>query len=380
MRIKVLIVFVIIYILSAFSWLTFSLYNNTNTDYALKFNLLKAGLNACILQVIQNAEDQQLGKDSTYNYYLKQMQLDVNPAMLQEFVKEEFKGNYVVFFQEINNTDKIIEIKINPDTLRSLQFNRTRQQNIWIYQSLLLLLLVGLGIYGVYYSIDNIYKLNKRQNNFLLSVTHEFKTPIAAIRLMLQTSKNPKINEEKKTELIDKSIENTFRLEDLTENMLAATRVGNKNYQLTFTVIDFTEMIKQVARSQKHNGELLADITEGILVKGDELMVKMAVNNLVSNAYKYSNGQPVKLKLFKKGKYVQLWVEDQGIGVPKTERKNIFKKFYRVQNEETRETKGTGLGLFIVKQTATRHGGSISYRENKPTGSVFILSFPIWES
>ena len=143
MRIKVLIVFVIIYILSAFSWLTFSLYNNTNTDYALKFNLLKAGLNACILQVIQNAEDQQLGKDSTYNYYLKQMQLDVNPAMLQEFVKEEFKGNYVVFFQEINNTDKIIEIKINPDTLRSLQFNRTRQQNIWIYQSLLLLLLAA---------------------------------------------------------------------------------------------------------------------------------------------------------------------------------------------------------------------------------------------
>lgn len=379
MRIKVLIVFVIIYILSAFGWMTFTLYNNTNTDYALKYKLLKAGLNACILQVIQNAEEQQLGNDTAFNYYLKQMQLKVNPSQLEAFVKQEFKDNYVVFIQDLNGKDKVVDIQINPQTLRNLEFNRSRQQNIWLYQSLLLLFLVALGIYGVYYSIDNIYKLNKRQNNFLLSVTHEFKTPIAAIRLMLQTSKNPKIKEDKKLELIEKSIENTFRLEDLTENMLAATRVGNKNYTLDFTVIDYSDMVKQVVRNQKHQGEIKSAVEDNIAIKGDELMVKMAVNNLVSNAYKYSDGKGVNLILERKGKFAQLRLEDQGIGVPKSERKNIFKKFYRVQNEETRETKGTGLGLFIVKRTADRHGGSIAYRENKPAGSVFILNFPLWE-
>ncbi len=376
MRLKVLIVLVIIYILAAFAWLTFSLLNYSNTDYKLKNDVLKAGLNACILQVVQNAKNGNLGEDSTTSYYLKQLQLDLNPNELQDFVFQRFNNNYIIQFEEIQQDKSVIQISINPSKLKGLELERMQQRNIWLYQSILLLILVAAGIFGVYYSIDSIYKLNKRQNNFLLSVTHEFKTPIAAIRLMLQTSKNPKVNNEKKDELVDKSILNTYRLEELAENMLTAMQIENKKYQYSIGDVDLSEMVHQVISNQKIKGDINAEIEDGILINGDGFILRMVVNNLIENAFKYSGNQPIDIALYRKGNKKILEVKDVGIGINKEDYKNIFKKFYRVQDEETRTTKGTGLGLFIVKQAIERHGGKVSVSANKPKGSVFTILLP----
>ena len=372
MRVKVLIVLVIVYILAAFAWLTFSLLNYANTDYKLKNDILKAGLNACTLQVMQNAKNGNLGADSTETYYLKQLQIDFDSTQLKSFIKQRFSNSYIASIATVG-IDKVVQLSINPTKLRQLEEERFQQRNIWLYQSILLLVLVASGIYGVYYSIDSIYQLNKRQNNFLLSVTHEFKTPIAAIRLMLQTSKNPKVKEEKKAELIENSIQNTFRLEELAENMLVSMQIENDKYQYALSKIDLSEMLNQVIDNQSIKGEITGTIEPGITLTGDGFIMRMVANNLIENAFKYSNNQPIEVNLYMQGTKKVLEVKDIGVGIAKEDYKKIYKKFFRVQDEETRTTKGTGLGLFIVKQAVERHRGKVAVMANKPRGSVFIV-------
>jgi len=376
MKVKILIVFVIVYILTAFAWLTFSLLNYANTDYNLKNNVLMAGLNACTLQVMQNAKNGKLGNDTTQEYYLQQLKIDVDTVRLKAFVQDRFNGNYLAEISQISKKQKLVQLFINPSKLEDLELERFQQRNIWIYQSILLLVLVASGIYGVFYTIDNIYQLNKRQNNFLLSVTHEFKTPIASIRLMLQTSKNPKVKEEKKAELIENSIQNTFRLKELAEKMLVSMQIENYKYQYALSEIDLSEMATQIIENQNIKGEITGNLTAGIRVQGDNFILPMVINNLIENAFKYSNDQPIEVNLFERNNQKIIEVKDQGIGIPKEEYKNIFKKFYRIQEEETRTTKGTGLGLFIVKEAIERHNGSVWVGVNDPKGTIFrvILS------
>ena len=168
MRVKVLIVLVIVYILAAFAWLTFSLLNYSNTDYKLKNDVLLAGLNACTLQVMQNAKNGNLGSDPENEYFLKQLKIDLEVNKLKEFVSERFNDNYLAKIENIGAGSKVVQLSINPVKLAELESERSTQRNIWLYQSILLLVLVAGGIYGVYYSIDSIYQLNKRQ---LLSVS-----------------------------------------------------------------------------------------------------------------------------------------------------------------------------------------------------------------
>ena len=375
MRVKVLIVLVIVYILAAFAWLTFSLLNYANTDYKLKNDILKAGLNACTLQVMQNAKNGNLGADSTETYYLKQLQIDFDSTQLKSFIKQRFSNSYIASIATVG-IDKVVQLSINPTNLQQLEEERFQQRNIWLYQSILLLVLVASGIYGVYYSIDSIYQLNKRQNNFLLSVTHEFKTPIAAIRLMLQTSKNPKVKEEKKAELIENSIQNTFRLEELAENMLVSMQIENDKYQYALSTVDLSEMLNQVIDNQSIKGEITGTIEPGITLTGDGFIMRMVANNLIENAFKYSDNQPIEVNLYMQGTKKVLEVKDIGVGIAKEDYKKIYKKFFRVQDEETRTTKGTGLGLFIVKQAVERHRGKVAVMANKPRGSVFRVELP----
>ncbi|HAV26000.1 MAG TPA: hypothetical protein DCX01_07460 [Bacteroidetes bacterium] len=375
MRVKVLIVLVIVYILAAFAWLTFSLLNYANTDYKLKNDILKAGLNACTLQVMQNAKNGNLGADSTETYYLKQLQIDFDSTQLKSFIKQRFSNSYIASIATVG-IDKVVQLSINPTKLQQLEEERFQQRNIWLYQSILLLVLVASGIYGVYYSIDSIYQLNKRQNNFLLSVTHEFKTPIAAIRLMLQTSKNPKVKEEKKAELIENSIQNTFRLEELAENMLVSMQIENDKYQYALSTVDLSEMLNQVIDNQSIKGEITGTIEPGLTLTGDGFIMRMVANNLIENAFKYSDNQPIEVNLYMQGTKKVLEVKDIGVGIAKEDYKKIYKKFFRVQDEETRTTKGTGLGLFIVKQAVERHRGKVAVMANKPRGSVFRVELP----
>lgn len=376
MRLKVLIIFVIVYILSAFVWLTFSLLNYSNTDYQLKNNVLKAGLNACTLQVIEKAKNNELGTSEKVFYRLKRLEIDINEDTLSQFIDQRFNGNYIAKYANLSDDIKFIRLAINPEKIEKLKFEQYQQRNIWLYQSILLLFLVGVGIYGVFSSIEKIYKLNKQQNNFLLSVTHEFKTPIAAIRLMLQTSKHPKVKDEKRIELVDNSIQTTYRLEELAENMLTAMQIESNAYQYNLSPVDFSNLVNKVINNQQIKGQISADIEPDMVVEGDDFILRMVVNNLIENAFKYSNNQPIEVSLSRGQKWKRLSIKDQGIGLKKEDYKNIFKKFYRVQDEETRVSKGTGLGLFIVKQALEKHSGKVFVSSNTNRGVTFTILLP----
>ncbi|MBR9859664.1 HAMP domain-containing histidine kinase [bacterium] len=379
MRLRILIALIIIYILAAFAWLTFSLLDYSNSDYRLKNDVLKAGLNACILQVVEKAKNGELGNDTFNTYYLKQLKLELEPVELITFVKNEFNNNYSVDVKYVD-MHRVIQIDVNQEKLRALQKERDEQKKIWIFQSVLLFLLVSAGVYGVYSTINNITALNKRQNNFLLSVTHEFKTPIAAIRLMLQTALNPKVPEGKKDELIENSIQNTHRLEELTENMLTATQMESDRYEMELGLFSLSELCLRIIKNYSIRGEIEANVEEEIEIEGDEFVLRIAISNLVENAFKYSDNAPIAVDLYRDGKVAVLEIRDQGVGIPKKEYSKIFRKFYRVQDEETRTTKGTGLGLFIVKQTIQRHQGSIWASANEPRGTVFTVRLPLKQS
>jgi len=120
------------------------------------------------------------------------------------------------------------------------------------------------------------------------------------------------------------------------------------------------------------------DIEENVEVYGDRFILRISMNNLLENAIKYGNSASISVRLFTQENMAVIEIKDQGIGIPESERKKIFKKFYRVGDEEVRETKGTGLGLFIVKETVEKHGGNVRVTQNEPQGSIFRVELPLF--
>lgn len=360
------------YVLAAFAWLTYSLLDYSNNDYKLKNELLKAGLNACILQTIEKSESKEFGSDGNI-YHLKQLELELHPDSLESFLHRRFHGNYNYSIQEVG-TKSMLVLSINNEKREQITASLDRRKRLWIFQSALLFLLVGAGIYGVYYSIRSIYQLNKQQNNFLLSVTHEFKTPIASIRLMLQTMQRRTLPEEKKAELVEKAVQNTHRLEELAENMLTAMQIENDKYQYDKESFNISDMMDRIVSNFRIKGTITDSIEPDLFFTGDRFILRIAINNLVENAFKYSDYQPIDVSLKKEGNKLLVRVADQGNGVAKEDQEKIFKRFYRAQNEEVRNTKGTGLGLFIVKQVIEKHQGKVHVEPNVPKGSVFVVA------
>ena len=233
------------------------------------------------------------------------------------------------------------------------------------------------GLYKIRSSIRKELELSGRQSNFLLSITHELKTPIASSKLLLQTLLKRELKEDKRNELITKTLNENERLENLIDNILNASRVENNALQAVKTEINLAELsIKIINRLPL--GIVKNEMQANTIVQGDAFMLETIIENLIENAIKYSGTNPcITLYSFQNEKEIVFGVKDQGPGIPLTERENIFTKFYRIGNEETRSAKGSGLGLFIVSEFARLNGGSIQYKENLPKGAAFEVTLPL---
>lgn len=259
--------------------------------------------------------------------------------------------------------------------------NRRRSQYLGEGSSFLLVILIGAAV--VYSSFRRSIRLSKQQNNFMLAVTHELKSPIAAVKLNLQTLEKYQLDEEKKSMLIDRTIKESSRLNDLCNNMLLASQIEGKQYQSTKERLSFAELAEQVVAdySARYPGRFIGDFDsapEDVFVQGDRLMLQMTLNNLLENAVKYAPAdKPVVVRLTVTNQCAVLQVKDEGIGIPDEEKAKVFRKFYRVGNENTRRTKGTGLGLYLVKKIVTGHKGKIMVKDNQPQGTCFELQLPV---
>jgi signal transduction histidine kinase len=240
------------------------------------------------------------------------------------------------------------------------------------------LILLCLGFWYIKRSISRELQLARMEKTFLLSVTHELKTPIAAVKLFLETMKSRDLSKEQSKVILSDALRETRRLESLSDNILLAARFDSKQRDPLSEMVDLSEVIFKIITYFPESRIDASAVQPAIEIHGDKALLRAMCYNLIENAIKYSTEEKtVVLKLAHTQKSVALEVADQGIGIPQEERTAVFEKFYRLGNEQTRKTKGTGLGLFIAKNIADMHNGSIEICDNTPAGVVIKVNIPL---
>jgi len=259
--------------------------------------------------------------------------------------------------------------------------DREYRRNLFKYISegstFLVLILIGAGF--VYRSVRRQFRLQQQQQNFMMAITHELKTPISVARLNLETIQKHNLEPEKQKKLIRMTLDETERLNTLTTNILISSQLEADDYRIAKEELDLSDLFKDCIRNFMQRfpeRQFVGTIRPDMDVKGDPLLLQLMINNLLENAIKYSpKEKPITCLLNDHNNKIELYVIDEGPGIPDREKKNIFKKFYRLGDEATRTTQGTGLGLYLCKKIAEDHSADISVTDNSPQGSNFIVSF-----
>lgn len=246
------------------------------------------------------------------------------------------------------------------------------------------LIIAGIIVYTVFL-VREIHK-NEQQDSFLNAVTHELKTPIASIRLYLETLQSRQVNEQQRHDFYRIMLEDTDRLIGTVEQVLKAGEARHGSNKKNWQEVDFSDVVVEtveLTRVRHHlpPEELRFGIQpqEKLLMRGNPQELRTAVFNLIENAIKYSGEKKdiVVDVLTPDIDTVLLQVRDRGVGIPSSELKRIFRRFYRVSNSASERVKGTGLGLFIVRSIARRHGGeAFAASEGAGRGSTFTLRLP----
>ncbi len=241
------------------------------------------------------------------------------------------------------------------------------------------LLLILIGAAFVYRSVRRQFHLQQQQQNFMMAVTHELKTPISVARLNLETLQKYQLDVERQKKLIRMTLEETERLNILTNNILIAAQLEGDGYTISKEELDLSDLLKDCVRNFMHRfpeRKFIESIATDMDVKGDPLLLQMLINNLLENAIKYSpREKPVTCLLREQHGKIELHIINEGPGIPDEEKKNVFKKFYRIGDEATRETQGTGLGLYLCKMIAKDHNADIAVTDHLPQGSNFAVVF-----
>jgi signal transduction histidine kinase len=249
---------------------------------------------------------------------------------------------------------------------------------------LLLAVLIAGVVLNTIFVVREIRR-NEQHDAFINAVTHELKTPVASIRLYLETLQTRPVEEAKRREFYRIMLEDSDRLLSTIEQVLHTGRVGASGRKANLTRIDVNALVETcVDRArilhkappealQYHPGDAVATL-------GDPEEVGSAVSNLIDNAIKYSGGHiAVTVETAKvDDKFVSVRVRDTGPGIPKAELKQVFKRFYRIPGPLAARVKGTGLGLYIVRSVARHHGGRAWAESEGPgRGSTFVMQLPI---
>ncbi|HEV8590570.1 MAG TPA: ATP-binding protein [Pyrinomonadaceae bacterium] len=229
-------------------------------------------------------------------------------------------------------------------------------------------------------------RLSEQHDAFLNAVTHELKTPIASIKLYLETLKSRDVPPEKANEFYDTMLADSDRLLATVEQVLQASRTRERKRQFNVSNVNISELLNdsiETVRSRYNLDEGAIRFTEpaeSFEVLGDEAELKTAFVNLLDNAVKYSGDEPkisIRAKRSTLNNKVDVFIKDNGVGIPANELKRVFKRFHRVAGPAASDAKGTGLGLFIVKSIIEKHGGRVrADSRGEGLGSTFMVHLP----
>ena len=264
------------------------------------------------------------------------------------------------------------------------QLNQDLSRRIWMVlgEGAVFMFLLLVGMRKVRSAIASEMELARTQNNFLLSITHELKSPLAALKLQLQTLRQRKLEPEKQQHILERSQKESERLQLLVEDLLLTARMDSGKGKLNIEDLNISEIIRRLL--QDHYSEQIDSSRISVAINSDcyglcdrQALISIATN-LIDNAIKYSGSEStIEVGIEMESDSVVLKVLDNGPGIPVKERSRIFDRFYRAGNEETRNAKGTGLGLYIVSRLVEEMKGNLSLDQGQPSGCHFKVTFPL---
>ncbi|MBK7093401.1 MAG: HAMP domain-containing histidine kinase [bacterium] len=275
---------------------------------------------------------------------------------------------------------------VREEVTESVEYKAGRRVLMFTMEGSFFVLLTLLGAYIIYRTLKQSEELKHRQENFIQAVTHELKIPVASIKLYLETMATGKFDQEKVKGFIPRMIDDCNRLEGLVDNVLEAGRFSRRGHQaklvesnLSNDLVEYIEEMRPMI--ERYKMKLTTEIEPELMVKSDYHAMRRVVTALIDNAIKYSpeNRREMTITARKiSNRRCEIVFADQGVGVEKPEQSKVFERFYRTGEENTRSVKGTGIGLFLVKQIVTEHRGKVELKSEGPNkGSQFIIELPL---
>jgi signal transduction histidine kinase len=285
---------------------------------------------------------------------------------------------WINWYLENNLAIKEFAQEIRPDLFTA------EIQWLILFEGCFLMLLILAGVYVIFVYWNKQNRLNQMQSNFVASVSHELKSPLASIQLYLETLKYQDISKEEEKDFVETMLSDTQRLSELIDNILQSSKADPKSMALQFQPVNLGAFLGEVIKGHKRQIEekkCLVDLKleDSPIMNLDQKALRMVFNNLISNAIRYSPmDSSLNIHLHKKGKYWEVDFKDQGFGFEKKDIKKVFRKFYRVQNEDTQNIEGAGLGLFISSEIVRNHKGRLKVSSpGRGRGSMFSILLPV---
>ncbi len=247
------------------------------------------------------------------------------------------------------------------------------------------LLLLLLGIWAIYRTLLRTQQLKIQQQNFLMAVTHELKTPLASAKLYLDSLQSEKIPLEKKWSVLPRMRQDVVRLETMIENILDAGRFERHAYQIKRERVNLSQLLASAVVALETIPAAVprsveTDIEPDLYIQGDPVALRRAINAVLENALKYHNGHHVVVNvgLRARGDRALLMIADNGVGLEKADCKAVFERFYRVGDGLTRTTGGSGLGLYLCREMIRLHRGDVTaHSAGRGRGAEFTFSLPL---
>jgi two-component system, OmpR family, phosphate regulon sensor histidine kinase PhoR len=308
-------------------------------------------------------------------------------------VMDEHKNNEVIYVSEQNKVHRMSKVKslwlLPKFKLGIIDKSKTIEQSVRerTYVNLALIVLLDLlfltGTWYVFRSIKTQIQLAQMRADFISNVSHEIRTPLALISVYIETILLGRLKSEKLQEYYQIIYQETNRLTGIVNKILNFSRIEEKKYNYTFTLINLNEIAESVLQRYDYhlknkNFEIHKELTPNLpSINGDKEALYEVIMNLIDNAIKYSNDEKfISIKTSKDEGKVILEVADKGIGIPENQQKFVFDKFFRVTEGEVQSVRGSGLGLAIVKHIMEGHKANITLNSVQGKGSSFKLIFP----
>lgn len=282
----------------------------------------------------------------------------------------EIQVDHREYFIGLNN------ISVKPEFEIEAISTVKKRVRMFVSEGLFFVALVIIAVVLLYTTLQKEWLYTHQTHNFMLSVTHELKSPIASVKLYIETLLKRDPEKEKREEFLTRALNDTDRLQDLVENILNASRLESLNLKLSQQEVNVSEIIDNLVHNGKYLHSKRIDLDksfeEDAWVIGDEKLLLLLFNNLIDNGLKYSK-ENVRIELDSDENFWLIKFIDRGIGIANDHKNLIFERFFRVDDEMTRKSAGVGLGLYIVRKIAELHDGEIEVQSEIGKGSSFIV-------